>query len=399
MTEGLSPSTDHSAAASVLGYLHQTRWGLLELLRARTTRPDQSLTLEMHDDVAWEVDGAPSALKQLKLHVKAVRNLTDASDDIWRTLRVWINNGRPGDPYGPILTLVTNSSASTGSAASLLRDSGRDTDAALVLLEETAATSKAKETETARSQFLALSPAERATFVGRIYVADQSPGIEGVDDEVAARLRPGAPIEQFDTYLDLVWAWWARTSIAMLSGKRSPVSVAEMLTTLERIRDEFTLDNLPSLVDVDEVDIEAALLQHQGRKFVHQLRILGLSPRPLQKAIIDYQRAYLQETRWLDVYLVDHEELDKFTGRLIDEWERAFDHMCSSLPEDASEEVKRRAGRDLLYLLGNSTLAIRARFQDPSHARGRRQALADGSQIGWHPNFEEHLEALLLSAH
>ena len=36
---------DHSAAASVLGYLHQTRWGLLELLRSRTTDPGRSLTL------------------------------------------------------------------------------------------------------------------------------------------------------------------------------------------------------------------------------------------------------------------------------------------------------------------------------------------------------------------
>jgi hypothetical protein len=388
--------TDHSAAASVLGYLHQTRWGLLELLRARTTDPGRSLTLEMHDDVAWEQDGAPAELKQLKLHVSALRNLTDASDDLWRTLRVWMDNGRPGDPYGPILTLVTNSSAGAGSAAALLRDTGRDITTALARLESTASDSTSKETRVAREQFLRLTPTERAAFVGRIYVADQSADIDGVNQEVTERLRPGAPVEQFDTYLDQVWAWWARTSIAMLKGEKGPVPVEEMLTALERIRDQFTRDNLPLLVDLDEVDVGAVLLLHEGRPYVHQLKILDVLPRQLQKAILDYQQAYLQDTRWLDVHLVDYDELAKFSRRLVDEWERAFDHMCSELPDGASEDDKRKAGRNLLHTLGESTLSIRARFQDPFHARGKRHELADLQKIGWHPDFEEHLAKLLL---
>jgi hypothetical protein len=395
MSEEVS-DTDHSAAASVLGYLHQTRWGLLELLRARTTDPGRSLTLEMHDDIAWEQDGAPAELKQLKLHVSALRNLTDASDDMWRTLRVWMDNGRPGDPYGPILTLVTNSSAGIGSAASFLRDTGRDVTTALARLESTARDSTSKETRAAREQFLHLTTAERAAFVGRIYIADQSADIDGVNQEVAERLRPGAPTEQFDTYLDQVWAWWGRTSIALLKGERVPVPVDEMLTALERIRDQFTLDNLPLLVDIDEVDVNTVLLQHEGRPYVHQLKVLGVLPRQLQKAILDYQRAYLQDTRWLDVHLVDYDELEDFSKRLVDEWERAFDHMCSELPDSASEDDKRKAGRSLLHTLGDSTLSIRARFQDPFHARGKRHELADLQRIGWHPDFEEHLAKLLL---
>lgn len=227
MTDEEPPAADHSAAASVLGYLHQTRWGLLELLRSPSTNPDQTLSLEMHDDVAWEIEGTPADLKQLKLHVNSVRNLTNASDDMWRTLRVWMDNGRPGDPYGPTLTLITNSTAGEGSAASLLRDNGRDTGAALAILESTATTSTAEATAESRRRFLALSPSERSTFVDRIRIADQSPDLDGVDEEVAARLRPGAPTEQFDTYMDLVWAWWGRTSLSMLSGRRPPVSVAE----------------------------------------------------------------------------------------------------------------------------------------------------------------------------
>lgn len=390
--------TDHSAGASVLGYLHQTRWGLLELLQSRKTDPSRTLTLEMHDDIAWDQNGTPTELKQLKLHVSALRNLTDASDDMWRTLRVWMDNGRPKDPYGPILTLITNSSAGDGSAASYLRTSGRDVATALAKLEKTARETDAKGTRKAREQFLRLTSAERRTFVERIYVADRSLDMDGVDEEVANHLRPGAPnsTEQFEAYMDVVWGWWARTSIAMLSGKRSPMSVEEMLVALERIRDQFTIDNLPSLVDVDEIDVDTVLQLHEGRPYIQQLRLLNVRPRQLHHAILDYQQAYLQDTRWLDVHLVDYDELEKFSRKLVDEWDRAFEFMCSELPDDASEDDKRAAGRRLLEALSNSTLSIRTRFQEPFHARGKRHELADLQKIGWHPEFAAHLEKLLL---
>lgn len=396
MSDEQSPDTDHSAAASALGYLHQTRWGLLELLRSRATDPGRSLSMEMYDDITWEAQpGTPAELKQLKLHVTALPNLTNASDDLWRTLRVWMDAGPPGDPYGPILTLITNSKAGDGSAAAHLRVSGRDVVTALDLLEKTARNSTAEGTRKSREHFLRLTPAERAAFVERIYVADQSPDLAGVDDEVAALLRPGAPTLHFDTYLDQVWGWWGRISIAMLRGELRTVSVMETLTALERIRDQFTRDNLPSLIEAEEIDPNSA--GHEDRTYVQQLKLLNLALRPLQKAIIDYQRAYLQETRWLDVHLVDYDELNKFTSRLIDEWEREYDNMCSGLPEDASEAVKQAAGRELLHSLSNSTLSIRTKFQEPFHARGRRHALSDEGRIGWHPEFEAHLAALLLS--
>ena len=95
-------SSDHSAIPSVLGYQYQTNWGLYELLRNRVSRPDHALTLEMFDDVAWDADGRPTDLLQLKLHVNATGTLGNSSDDIWRTMGVWIDNGRPRDPLARV---------------------------------------------------------------------------------------------------------------------------------------------------------------------------------------------------------------------------------------------------------------------------------------------------------
>jgi hypothetical protein len=87
------PSSNHGAAASALGYQYQTDWCLLELLRRGTTRPDASISLEMHDDVAWEQAGSPRELIQVKHHQQARGNLGDASPDMWRTIQVWLDNG------------------------------------------------------------------------------------------------------------------------------------------------------------------------------------------------------------------------------------------------------------------------------------------------------------------
>lgn len=391
-----SGGSSHSASASALGYLHQTRWGLLELLRSRSDDPTRSLTMEMYDDVAWEEAGAPTDLMQLKLHIGATPpNLTDASTDLWRTLRVWMDAGRPGDPYGPTLSLITTSSVGVDSAASYLRTVNREPIKALSKLEKAARTSNSQETKISRDQFLSLGDADRAAFIERVFVVDQSPDLDGVDEEVALTLRWSAPTEHFETFMDQVWGWWSRTSLKMLQGQRGPVTVAETQSALERIRDGYSRESLPILVEVDELKTDRA--SHHDRTYVKQLKLLQVSPRPIEKAIIDYQRAYLQETRWLDRHLVDLEELDRFTERLVDEWERAYDHMCDQLPDGASEGDKRVAGRALLHSLCNeSALTIRVRFQEQFHARGRRHALADNRIIGWHPNFEDHLEEVLL---
>jgi hypothetical protein len=50
---------------SALGYLYQSQWPLVDLLRRAFDEPDASVTLELHDDVAWEVDGTPTELLQV----------------------------------------------------------------------------------------------------------------------------------------------------------------------------------------------------------------------------------------------------------------------------------------------------------------------------------------------
>ena len=82
--------TSFSASDSALGYLFQCRFALLHSLRKlRTDDDDFLVSIETADDVVFERQGSPIELLQLKRHVKHAANLTDASVDMWKSLRIW----------------------------------------------------------------------------------------------------------------------------------------------------------------------------------------------------------------------------------------------------------------------------------------------------------------------
>src|SRR5438067_9313324 len=147
----------HNAAASASGYLYQTDWALVDLLRKGHTRPDQAITLELHDDVAWSdvsSTGDPIELLQVKLHTTSKSaGLGDMAVDIWKTVQVWLDRPDANDPQGPDLFLVTTSVAVDGSAAHALRPATRDVDSATSRLLTAAADSNNENTQKSRAAF------------------------------------------------------------------------------------------------------------------------------------------------------------------------------------------------------------------------------------------------------
>jgi hypothetical protein len=121
-------SNAHSAAGPALGYQYQADYGLLTFVR--DGEPGRAITLELHDDIAWDDNGTPMEQLQVKHSVAASSTVGDTSPQIWRTLKAWLDAGSPANLDGPSLVLVTTSTAVNGSAAYLLRDDSRDAPAA-----------------------------------------------------------------------------------------------------------------------------------------------------------------------------------------------------------------------------------------------------------------------------
>ncbi|MFE6384617.1 ABC-three component system protein [Streptomyces roseolus] len=386
----------HGAAPNAIGYQHQTWWALVELLHSGAGRPDAALSLELYDDVAWEREGSATELLQVKHHIGQHRTLTDSATDVWRTLKVWMDEASPADADGPALALVTTETAADATAVAALRPSARDEAEALRLLEQIARTSKSQLTETARQQFLSLSSSERLTFVSRIRVIDQSPHIQDIAGQVKERLHWALPPGHEDLFLAMVWRWWDETALALLRGTQRSVDVGDAQAAIADIRDQFTRDNLPTLLELGDVNARELEQKYRMHPFVQQMHWVAFPPRNLQKAIVDYYRACTHSVRWLDENLIGAAELTRFENELVDEWEREFEWMLDSLDEDAGDEEKKTAGKALLrQLLGQTGLCVRSRFNDPFFARGQRHMLAELGKVGWHPEFETRIAELL----
>jgi hypothetical protein len=389
-------SASHGAAPNAVGYQHQTWWGLVELLRSAAQRPDAGITLELHDDVAWERSGSPTELLQVKHHQGDARPLTDTSTDVWRTLKVWMDEAAPGDASGPDLFLVTTQMSTGNSAMSMLRRGEEDPRTAQATLEAVARDSKAKATEVARQQFLELDESVRTTFISRIHVVDGSPHAEDVAEVVKQLLHWALPSGHKDLFLGLVWRWWDERALALLQGRERRVDATAAHAAINDIRDRFASENLPTLIELDEVEEEILSSEHAQHVFVQQMAWVRFPPVNLQKAIVDYYRAYTQTARWLSEDLIGIAELDRFERELIDEWQREFEWMLDDLDDEPDERAKQRAGKALLRdLLARTSVTVRARYNDPFFARGQRHILADRTEVGWHPDFRSRVEQLL----
>jgi hypothetical protein len=399
----------HNAAASAAGYLYQVRWALLNLLREGRTRPDQVISLEMHDDVSWETEGGSATeLLQTKLHANATAGLGDKDADVWKTLLIWLKRSDATDPHGPELALVTTSTAQPGTAAFLLRPDTQDVGAAAALLATAAEESIAVATTAGRERFLSLTPADRVAFLNRVRVLDASVSLEDLDEAVRQELHwdlPRAEKAQ-DRFLAELWRWWDGMTIGMLRGGRTGVAASQLQEFIQDLRDQYGPESLRTTVlrsDVADEDIE----RHSAGRFVDQMVAVRYARPNLRLAVIDYYRAVTQETQWLDDSLLGLPELQRFEDDLRDEWQRAFNDMLDELSGgtgeyDASgpdEDTKRQAGKFLLRTLLDSTaVTIRKHYDDPFFARGKRHELANRDNklgIGWHPDFALRLEELV----
>jgi hypothetical protein len=182
----------------------------------------------------------------------------------------------------------------------------------------------------------------------------------------------------------------------MLQHKIGRVSRLEAQNQIASLRDRFAPDNLPTLIEIADVDVEVVVAAHTDRLFVQQMQWVEYTAPNLRRAIVDYYRAVEHTTRWLAEDLIGLSELRKFEDNLQDEWARAFDDMVDDLGPNATEDVKTAAGKELLRrLLESTAIVVRSRYNDPFFARGKRHELADIPLAGWHPDFEGRIKALL----
>lgn len=391
-------SGEFSANASALGYFYQARYALfLLMLRAEA---NAEMFVERLDDISFEQGSNPVELLQTKHHIKSTASLSDASVDLWKTLRVWSVSVAEHivNPGETILTLVTTGRAPKGSAASKLRPSAtqdRDTDAALITLRNVAESSTSQANQEAFAVFRGLAERQQRTLVSSINVLDSSPNILDTREFILKQMRIGTRPQFLDAVYERIEGWWFNRIVQHLAADSSrPILYRELLDQTNDVQEQFHADSLP--IDfLDAIAPDEQNLNQNERAFIEQLRLVLVSEPRIRKAINDYYRAFQQCSKWVREDLLLVGELDGYEKRLVDEWERLFETMKEDLPDDADEAKRERDGRSLFNATQRLNINIRPRCDEPYVMRGSFHILANQLRVGWHPAFVDRLKKLL----
>lgn len=125
-------------------------------------------------------------------------------------------------------------------------------------------------------------------------------------------------------------------------------------------------------------------------------RVLAeVSHKRILSAVRDYYRAYEQRSRWVREDLLLTGELSKYERRLIEEWELVFDRAKDELGDEAAEELKTKMAKEIYAWVESADFPVRPRVREKSITRGSYHMLANSLRVGWHPDFERRLRAVL----
>lgn len=382
------------ATESMLGYLYQCRYALLLLIKKSHLNPSVEMSIERFDDVAFEDRGTPTELIQTKHHIGQPRNLTDASSDLWKTLRVWserITNGTI-DLADIVLVIVTTATAPDRSIGSLLREQNRNEVEAHQRLVDVAKTSRNQENTAAYTAFLALPPTQQQLLVQAMHVFDEAPDIQDVLPHIKSELAYAAPLQHLDSMLSALEGWWFDTVVCHLkAGTTGIISSQALHTKLDDLREQLRRDALPlnfCFADLPDLPEPAK----DQRAFVKQLRVINCNDLTISKAICDHYRSFGQRSQWIREDLLLLEEWQRYEHKLTDEWERRFAGVQEELGSSPTAEFEAQTGRQLYRVVQDQSISIRSDCTEPVIMRGSYHDLADNKKVGWHPRFRELLK-------
>lgn len=390
----------HQASEQMLGYLYQVRYALALLLD--NTISNCQISIEKFDDVAFSNDDIPAQLIQLKHHIQHQGSLTDASTDVWRTLKVWLDaiSESPDILDETTFLIITTAVAPIDSAAFLLKsDNNRNPNAAYEKLKLVCSTSTNRTHKSYYTSFMAANEDVVKQLISQMYIIDCASNIIDVRKDILRQIRYCCLPKYQSIIYERLEGWWFQKAIdALCSNTPIFVNQNQVRSFIVAASHEYADDNLP----IDIMDISSPQensFSNNEKIFYEQLKLICLNNHRMQIALRDYYRAFKQRASWIRNNLLYINELEQYEQRLIDEWEHSFATMEENLSTaiNATEDEKAREGRQLFSNMEDKDIRIRPKCQEAFIMRGSYHILANQLKIGWHVDFFERLKQLLIT--
>jgi hypothetical protein len=383
----------YNASPSLAGYMFQCRLALLFGLQMLKKKPNGQISIEKFDDVAFDNDDVADCLIQAKHHI-APKSLSDVSVDVWKTMRIWIEQFKQGAIMASDLrfNLITTATASSGSAMELLRP-GAGADAvteAYKLLNQAAKDSKNKDSLSGRIAFLELTLEEAETLLARISVLDCHPNLVDVMDEIEGELILLSP-DHVSTVAEYLEGWWLGVvGKCLLTEGNASIPVQHIIIKASEIGNLFKQNGLP-VDDPGTLGAKDYTIDDESAVFVKQMRAVKLSEKAIHRGVQDYYRAAAQRSKWARENLLLDGEASKYDSGLRDRFERKFDADVEDLNQQDDESAA-KFGRQMCHWASQQEVQFRNVVETWITA-GSFHSLSDRLEIGWHPDYFSLLSA------
>lgn len=400
-----SPKT-HSAAPSALGYYYQAVYALRLLLSGHD---DASVSIESWDDVYLEA-GARRELHQLKHSLGDSKQIGIKSRGVWRTLTIWLDFAAKFDISQTTFVLATVASVQSGSPLECLIDESADRSEVIKALvgeaervrdERLEAKLRGKpenkwphaERAADCDRFLLATAGEREALLKRVKACPSSFNIAEAKVELAKLLAHTVPKSVISELSAQLLAWWDRQVVETLTGERGAALFAE------EVRSEVTKraaalheggffdDTLTYLGEISPV----------AESVTHQLDLIDATRSQRKRVPPVEMAARAQRAAWMKADILKTVAIQKYDGRLIQEWSYRFDDTVDKC-EGADGETKKSHGRELLnwshYEAPRDVPRIDLKYDNPDFIRGSYLYLSGQGAVGWHPDYVELLAKL-----
>lgn len=397
----------YSAGEQGLGYIYQPRFALLRLLQLPE---NTSVLIEKDDDLDFVDEDGVKTLASLK-HKKVGDRLADLSIDFWKSVRIWLaryNRDGRSEASLRFFLFSTGTVSNTSFLRRFLLAPAEENDDVSIskIATDVLAKSESKLLGEIAAEFNKLNDQEKDDFLSRIVIFDSGPRIENVPAIIKDQHMRSIRRDNRDAIFERLEGWWNDTIVNLLVGKRvDAIFGYEISDRLSAFAEEYKSDNLPitfrGKLPAGEIDADS-----DPRRFVVQLREIGIASNRIRNAILDYYRAFEQRSSWARQNLLVSGEMEEYEDRLVDEWSRYRDVVFEKLDEESAESVLMEAGKALYQWAdlesGNTpTLRIRERVTESYVVRGGFHILANNRpvpRIYWHPRFLSRVDQLLRAA-
>ncbi len=373
-----------NAPGQLLGYILQLPRAVIHLLKGGA---GEAVCVEVYGDVATRLSNGSLIAEEDKSSLSG-NPLTDRSTNLWKTFFNWItaiNNGEL-NANKTRFVLYCNRQVKGGmvnkfSAATSPAEAQAAIDNAKTTLSDI------KKGHEIWEYYNFVLNKNAATLKTVIQNFDLQVGEGAGFDDVRAEIRRKHVSDTHVEYvLESLNGWLQKVVATKIAAHEPPIIKWEdydryMIALLERLRTRELIDFTLQKPLASEL-----VSQHVNKRpiYVQQLDHIGILEENILEAVIEYLKADVNRSRWIEEGLLDENAASDFEAKLKTYWK----NQCQEIKIAYAELSENKKGQMLLSRCRSRQEAIGDKTPPASTIPGTYHALANRPVLGWHSDWE-----------